>query len=276
MIKISFSSLGDPGMPLEHFAELLAQSGYDGIALRGRPGQHVHWQDDAARRQEVRQLLAGCGLGVSSIATYLFLANRDSGGPDRPDTRNENENTEELLRWMDLAEDLGAENVRVFGGALTEGETHEDAMPRVARIMDAAAEAYPEINVAVELHDVWNTRAIARRLLEMTQHANCKVVWDIHATERDCETAADVVKAITPDRIAYVQVKDKFPMPDGSVYHCLLGAGLTPIPEVLAALSATGWSGYVDVEYEAHYNDYMPGVEVGIPQSILKLRQWLA
>jgi len=274
MFKISFSSLGNPDMPIERFAELLGRSGYDAVALRGRPGKHVHWQDDADRRAQVRRTLAQAGLGVSALATYVFVATRDSGGAERSDTRNEQENIEELLRWIDLAKDLGAETVRVFGGALTPGETHEDAMPRVARIMDAAAEAYPDVNVAIELHDVWNSSALAARLLALTHHANCKVVWDIQATESAGESRADVIANLGPERIAYVQVADKFMLPDGTVYHCLLGAGETPVAQIMAELASAGWSGYLDCEYEAFYNPYMPGVDVAIPQTIMKLREW--
>jgi len=275
MFKISFSSLGNPNMRLERFADLLGRCGYDAIALRGRPDHHVHWQDDAERRAEVRSTLADNGLGVSSIATYVFVATRDSGGPERSDTRNEQENIEEVLRWMDLAEDLGAETVRVFGGALTPGETHEDAIPRIARIMDAAAAEHPDVNVAIELHDVWKSAALVARILSQTHHPNCKVVWDIGATESAGESPADVVAALGPERIAYVQVMDKFPLMDGKPYHCLLGAGDTPVQQVMAALASAGWSGYLDAEYEAHYNEYMPEVEVAIPQTIMKLRQWM-
>ena len=272
-MKFSFSSLGDPKKPLEDFVKLLAAEGYDAIELRGRPGAHVHWEDGPERRKEVRGILEDAGMQAASVSTYVFTANRDSGGPDKPDTRNEQENIEELKRWVELASDLGAANIRVFGGALTEGETHDDALPRVARIMDAAADVNPKVNVCLEMHDVWNTGEIVGRVLGATNHPNCKALLDLHGPQRAGEAPEVTLRHVPPVQIAYLHVKDSFTLPDGTAYQCLIGAGETPIRKTVHLLRDAGWSGYLNVEWEGVYHDYMPPVEVAIPQAIRKLRE---
>jgi sugar phosphate isomerase/epimerase len=275
-IKISFSSLGDPKMPLEKFAALLGAAGYDAVELRGRPGEHVHWQDSAARRGEVKKILGDAGLEIAAVSTYLFLASRDSGGAARPDTRNEQENSAELSKFVELAADLGAANVRVFGGALSAGETMADALPRVARVMAAGARVNPQVNVCLETHDIWSTGTIVAKVLNAAALPNCKALWDVHGTEHSGESVRKVLKALGPERIAYLHVKDDFMMPGREQpYQCLIGAGVTPVREIVTRLKKAGWSGYVDVEWEGVYNSYMPPVDVAIVQCIMKLREYV-
>jgi sugar phosphate isomerase/epimerase len=225
----------------------------------------------------VKTILVDAGLEAAAVSTYIFTANRDSGGPDRPDTRNEQENVEELKRWVDLASDLGAPNVRLFGGALTEGETHDDALPRVARIMAAGAAVNPDVHIALETHDVWNTGAIVSLVLEAAGHANCRALWDVAGPHRAGEEPEETLRLLRPERIAYLHVKDCFRVPDAQrPYHCFIGAGEIPVCRIVQLLKEADWSGYLDVEWEGIYNDYMPDAEAGMAQGVQKLRQYLA
>lgn len=275
MIKLSFCTLGNPKLPLEEFAKLLQAAKYDGITLRGRPGEHVHWQDSAERRRAVKKICSDAGLEIAAITTYLFLASRDSGGPERSDTRNEQENIEELKRWVDLAADLGAANLRVFGGALSEGDTMKKALPRVARIMDAGAAVNPAVNICLETHDLWNTGKIVGQVLDATTRPNCKALWDVQHPFRAQEPVRTTLRKFRPERVAYLHVKDYFTLPDGKEYNCLLGAGKVPLAAIIKVLRRAEWSGYFDVEWEGVYHSYMPPVEVAVVQFAMKLRELL-
>jgi sugar phosphate isomerase/epimerase len=243
------------------------------MELRGRPGEHVHWQDGPDRRSEVKRIFADAGLEILSVSTYVFIANRDAGGPTRTDTRDEPGNIEELKRWVDLAGELGAGNVRVFGGGLSAGEKHPDALPRVARILDAAASVNPAINVALESHDVWNTGKIVGAVLAATTRPNCKCIWDIGGSGEGGDTPQEFLKAVPPERITYLHVKDHFKLPDGKMYGCLLGAGELSLAETVSLLKKAGWAGHLNFEWEGVYNPYMPPVEVAIVQGAMKLRE---
>jgi len=277
MMKLSFSTLGNPTKPLEEFAQQLSAAGYEGVELRGRQGAHVHWQDSPARRQEVRKLFADVGMEIVSVSSYIMAANRDARGPDKPDHRDEAGNIEELKRVVDLASDLGARNVRIFGGRLTPGETHEDAIPRLARVMQAGAKANPGINIALEAHDDWGTGELLGRVLDLAAMPNAKALLDVAGPKHAGETPETTVRHLRPERIAYLHVKDAFPMPgQQGEYECFIGAGDWPVEETIALLKKAGWSGYLNVEWEAFYHDYMPPCEVAMVQAAEKLRQWMA
>jgi len=277
MMKLSFSTLGNPKLPLEDFARLLKASGYDAVELRGRPGEHVHWKDSPDRRREVKRIFADAGMSILAVSTYVFIANRDPGAPGRDDTRDEAGNTEELKRWVELAGDLGAPNVRVFGGAVSEGETHAVALPRVARIMDAAAKVNPAINVAIESHDVWNSGKIVSAVLAATKQPNCKCLWDLGGPAHAGETPEQFLAAVPPERIAYLHVKDHFRVPGQErAYNCFVGAGEMPIRRIVGMLKKANWSGGLNIEWEGVYNPYMPPVEVAIAQGAIKLRKFMS
>jgi sugar phosphate isomerase/epimerase len=276
MIKLSFCTLGAPKLPLELFVKLVQASKYDGITLRGRPGEHVHWQDSPERRREVKKMCAEAGLEILALTTYLFLASRDSGGAAHPDTRNEEENTEDLRRWVDLATDLGAGNLRVFGGALAEGDKPKEALRRVARIMDAGAAVNPAVNICLETHDIWNTGKIVGKVLDATTRPNCKALWDIHGPVPAEEPVRTTLRKLRPERVAYLHVKDWFPRPgQEGRYNCLIGAGDVPFAAIIKALRRADWSGYFDIEWEGFYHSYMPPVEVAVVQAAMKMREFL-
>jgi sugar phosphate isomerase/epimerase len=278
MMKLSFSSLGNPKLPLEKFTALVKAGGYDAMEVRGRPGEHVHWQDGPDRRKEVRKIFADAGLELQAVSTYVFMASRDRGGPGQTDTRDEAGNIEELKKWVDLAGDLGAKNVRVFGGGLTAGETHADALPRVARIMAAGAKVNPAINVALESHDVWNTGKLIAGVLAAAKLPNVKCLWDIAGPAHAGESPEDFVKAVPAAKVAYLHVKDYFWIPgaEKTMYGCLLGAGELPLGRVVSLLKKAKWSGYLNNEWEGVYHPYMPPVEVAIVQGAQKLRELVA
>jgi sugar phosphate isomerase/epimerase len=277
MMKLSFSSLGSPKMPIDKFAGLVKAAGYDAMEVRGRPGEHVHWQDSPQRRQEVRKIFSDLGLEILSVSTYVFMASRDRGNAQQTDTRDEAGNIEELKKFVDLAGDLGAKNVRVFGGAMTAGETHKDALPRVARIMAAGAKVNPGINVCLESHDVWNTGKFMAEVLAAAAEPNCKCLFDIAGPAHAGEAPQKFLKAVPPEKIAYLHVKDFFhlPGPEPKMYGCFIGAGELPVAKVVALLKKANWDGYLNNEWEGVYHPYMPPVEDALVQGALKLREYL-
>jgi sugar phosphate isomerase/epimerase len=72
---------------------------------------------------------------------------------------------------------------------------------------------------------------------------------------------ADVVKAIheVGPRLFNVHMKDltNFQSKESQV---AVGEGIMPVREIFEALIATGYKGFVDLEYEIHADDPMPGV----------------
>jgi len=78
-------------------------------------------------------------------------------------------------------------------------------------------------------------------------------------------TGIDVVEAIRKvgQRLFNVHIKDltDFTKKESQV---AVGVGIMPVPEIFNALSAIGYQGFVDLEYEIQEEDPMPGVIASI------------
>jgi sugar phosphate isomerase/epimerase len=72
---------------------------------------------------------------------------------------------------------------------------------------------------------------------------------------------ADVVQAIhaVGPRLFNVHIKDLTNF-DSKESQVAVGEGIMPVREIFEALIATGYKGFVDLEYEIHGDDPMPGV----------------
>ena len=58
--------------------------------------------------------------------------------------------------------------------------------------------------------------------------------------------------------------------------YCLLGEGDVPVPDTLQVLHAGGYDGYLTLEWEKAWKDYLPDPSVGFPQYVRQMRHYLA
>lgn len=103
-MKLAFSTLGVPGLPVPEVLALAAAHGYDGVELRAHPEEPVHPGLSPARRAETAAQFAAAGVEVLAVAGYARVA---APGDDAPVL-------DEIRALLRLAHDLGAGAVRVF------------------------------------------------------------------------------------------------------------------------------------------------------------------
>src|SRR4051812_6744924 len=105
-MKLAFSTLGVPGLPLADVLRLATTHGYHGVELRAHPEEPVHPGIDAAARTEVAAEFKAAGVEILGVAGYARVAAPGEDGPV----------LDEVRALVDLARDLGAPFVRVFPG----------------------------------------------------------------------------------------------------------------------------------------------------------------
>ncbi|MCA1220280.1 sugar phosphate isomerase/epimerase family protein [Streptomyces sp. 8L] len=237
-MKLAFSTLGVPGMPIPEVAELAVSAGYQGVELRGHPEEPVHPGLGAAERASVVKEFARAGVEILTVAGYARAA--DVTVPDSA-FRDE---VDGLLR---LARDLGASYVRVFpGGGDTGGQEADDT---AARRLGAAAEAAADhgVRILLETHDSHRRGVDAERVVAAVGHPQVGVVWDLMHTWLGGEPP-EVTRATLGPYLGYVQVKDIASAEDTT--PLALGAGVLPLGECLGTLSDDTW---VCWEYEKRW-----------------------
>ncbi|GAA3489368.1 sugar phosphate isomerase/epimerase family protein [Streptomyces cremeus] len=266
-MKLAFSTLGVPGMPMSEVAALAQTCGFQGVELRAHPEEPVHPGIGAKERAEVVETFAAAGVEILTVAGYAKVAAEGEDGPV----------LEEVRGLLELARDLGARYVRVFPGA---GEDVGGGDERAARRLGAAAESADEygVRILLETHDSHRTGVDAARVVAAVGHKNVGVLWDVMHTWLGGEDPVTSYGVLAP-HLGYVQVKD---IASADVTTPLaLGSGVLPLDECLAQLggsdAAPGTAGadddvWVCWEYEKRW--YPEAAE--LPGLLVAGREFLA
>ncbi|PWI45430.1 sugar phosphate isomerase/epimerase family protein [Streptomyces sp. ICBB 8177] len=244
-MRLAFSTLGVPGLPVEQVVRLALEHGYHGVELRADPDEEpVHPGLSGDARARVREMFEAAGVQVLCVAAYTRVA--AAGADDAV--------VEDLRRQVGLAGDLGAPFVRVFPGG---GGPEDDvvAARRLAAVAPYAAER--GVRVLVETHDSHRTAAALARVLGPVGHRAVGALWDVLHTWLGGEEPAASYPALAP-YLGYVQVKDVAsaeeltPLP--------LGSGVLPLEGCVEVLSREGWDGWLCWEYEKRWYPQAAGL----------------
>ncbi|UIX33970.1 sugar phosphate isomerase/epimerase family protein [Streptomyces sp. GQFP] len=240
-MKLAFSTLGVPGLPLPDVLHLATTHGYHGVELRTHPEEPVHLGLTLAERADVAAEFKASGVEILGLAGYVRVA---APGDDEPVLTD-------LRALLELARDLGAPFVRVFPGGGTE-QTPEEADAAAARRLGTAAEYAADLGVRIllETHDSHRTGAAAIRVLGPVGHRQVGSLWDVMHTWLGGEQPSESYAALAP-HLGYVQVKDIASAEDTT--PLTLGAGVLPLSECVEVLSRHGWDGWLCWEYEKRW-----------------------
>ncbi|MEV4863381.1 sugar phosphate isomerase/epimerase family protein [Streptomyces ossamyceticus] len=242
-MKLAFSTLGVPGVPVSEVVRLAAGHGYHGVELRAHPEEPVHPGIGSAERDRVAAEFKAAGVEILGIAGYVKVAAPGDDGPV----------LDEIRDLLDLARDLGAPFVRVFpGGDPDGGQSTEEADAVAARRLGTAAEDAADrgVRVLLETHDSHRTGADVIRVLGPVGHRNVGALWDVMHTWLGGEQPAESYAALSPF-LGYVQVKDIASAEDTT--PLALGAGALPLGECLDVLARKEWDGWLCWEYEKRW-----------------------
>jgi len=136
------------------------------------------------------------------------------------------------------------------------GDPTPAALPRVERF----AKEY-DIRVAIHNHGpedkLWPSPLTVLKAVEgMDARLGCCI--DVGHTVRAGTDVVEAVHAVGP-RLFNMHMKDLTDVHD-KASQVAVGDGKMPVPEIFEALLAIRYPGYVDLEYEVHEDDPMPGV----------------
>jgi L-ribulose-5-phosphate 3-epimerase len=274
--------MGTPELTVSEAVGLFASIGLEGI--------EIIWDDDyrcalrkGARPGELDELgrrLEDAGLGMCCLTPYMT-------GIDSLDPGTRRRDLEDFRRCIDAAHRLQAPCIRVYGGAYQPGEDRQRRPQLEGALVESLAALGPAaagagVVLAVETHfntltcTATETAALVRRV----GHPNVRVLYDQPNLEfSEGEPFREALKLLE-GLIALVHVKDlvyKKGVTGGfrssrvvtvneserRVSSRIPGEGIIPWPEILPALAAQGFGGWLSLEYERRWypHDLPPAVE---------------
>jgi len=268
-LRFAYNTNGAANHRLDDALGLIADAGYDGVALT----LDIHHLDPfaenfAAERRRVAARLRALGLGcVVETGARFLLDPRAKHEPTlltaAPEGRARR--VEFLSRALEVAAETGADAMSFWAGVPKGGVTTEQArgwllegaeqLARRAEALGTVAALEPEPGMLVETPQDWAALHIpGLRLALDTGH--CLVTQE--------QDPADAVRAFAAD-IATVSIED---MKRGVHVHLPFGEGDMDIPSILAALCVIRFEKLVCVELsrESHRADTV------IPASLAYLK----
>lgn len=221
-------------MPLPELLQACRQTGYAAVELRMQL-DHAHGVDkhlDAAGRRAVRDAFDNanveiCGLTVSNRFEY-------------PDPARRAESVAEVKEYIDLAADLDAYRVRVFGNDMPKGEgvDRNEVLEYVGDCLAELGDYGDDIGIEVnlEMHGQFNWWRYALRAVQYANHDNVGIVYNCDPRDVVGGSVRPVLDSVMP----YVR----------HVHMHELGDPRYPYDEFIPLIDSYGYDGYLSAEIE--------------------------
>lgn len=270
-MKLAYTSLACPGWTIEEAVTAAENYGYEGIEWRLADGELIGPETPASIRRRLREVPAAHGIAVACLDSSCAAV--------QATPRERAATLESGQRMLDLAAEIGAPFLRVFGGAIPANTSRAEILAPTVELLHTLGSYGNErgVTVVLETHDAWTHGEDVLALLQADAHPTFKVLWDAHHTYRfGGETPARTL-ALLSDVVAYVHIKDSrltTSNPADSTY-CLLGAGDVPLAGICAVLKQSGYTGYLSLEWEKRWHPEIAEPEIALPQAVPFLRALL-
>ena len=202
------------------------------------------------------------GVAISDLGTSVRFSEYDEKALERAE------------RAIILAEKTGATAIRVFPGSFVKRfsaeATHDiDGMARFLREASAVAEKH-SVEIWIETHNEFSTGKSLRCLLDKTDCANVKVIWDLIHPYEYGERPEDTIRLLN-GAIAHVHVKDGKKATDADCIDYIytkLGEGEIPLSSMFDLLKSAGYDGYYSLEWEKEWRPEIRSI-YGSTQALL-------
>jgi len=260
-MKYSFMSFSGPQLTLGELLATAKRFGYEGVEPR-IDSQHKHGVEtaaSAAQRKEIKKQAAADGVAFACIATSCVFANLEI-------TR---QNVDYTFKCIDLAADVGAGRIRVFGGTLAKGQNREDAIRIVADALRAVAGHAGErgVTVCMETHDSWCLPEDVVAVMQRVNHPAIAVNWDIMHPVRVCKVAMDQAFEMLKPWIRHLHIHDGML---GSTQLVPIGKGYIDHKRAIELLLTIPYKGYLSGEWINWGDPY----EVHLPRELATLKSY--
>ena len=241
-MKYAFMSFSTPELTLDEMLSLAKKLGYAGIEPRVE-SKHRHGVElsaDAAARRTIREKAAASGVEICCVATSCKYA----------DPENNCKHTEDTLKYIDLAADVGCSRLRVFGGSFPENVSREQASDNLITCLRSIGDhgRARGVCVCLETHDSWTSPDDVSRVMAAVNHPNVAVNWDVwHPVRQSGFTIGDAFARLRP-WIRHVHFHDGTVRRD-KLEQRTVGQGELDLKAVVRLLRGVSYDAFVSGEW---------------------------
>jgi sugar phosphate isomerase/epimerase len=216
---------------LPKLIEVAKRCGFAGIEFRADEGHKhtVELERTPQERRQIRERMEDACLEPVGVGTGCSF--------DSPDQKARGANIDRAKRFVELASDIGARRVRVFGNDFPAGVARADCIGWVGdslRVLGEFAQPFG-VDVLLEMHGQFNYWRFCTAAVETAAHPRIGLVYN--SDPRDM--VAGSIEATW--RRVHAHVRH---------VHMHGFSGPFPYPELIALLDADGYEGFLSAEVE--------------------------
>jgi sugar phosphate isomerase/epimerase len=170
------------------------------------------------------------------------------------------ETLNQIKKWVDVTNELGASHLRIFAGMLPSGANMKEAIDWVVETMKVACDYSGKKGITLGLEDHEGVTQTSDVCIEIMQRVNSPYA----------SINLDITNFIAgPTQDAYAQIAACLPYSSGNIHIRDHFYDHTPVDmdRVWKMFAQAGYQGYVSAEYEASFSDSLPS-STGVPQVI--------
>ena len=290
-MRLAGHTLGTPNHTVPQAIRLFRAAGLDAAEVIYQDGYTSGLpQGDRRAAMEALRAAEDEGLPIIGLTPYTTAIN----ALDESEWRG---GVDEFRGAIETAHLLGADRVRVYAGSWHPGDA--DHAGRWARLREALQTLAPEaeqagVRLCVENHfgTMTQTAAQTAALVREVAHPAVRVLYDqANLTFTHDETFEEAF-AVQGDLVGHVHVKDLVFTDPNAAFHAtetarvdaseravrsrVVGTGVLPWPQILAALLRHGYDDLLSIEYEYRWHPQdLPTPEDGFRESAAALRGML-
>ena len=241
-MRIAFSTLGCPDFDWVDIYTMAKDFQFDGIEIRGI-GRNIHAVTAAPftprRINQTIQKLSDLRLTIPCFSTNTALKDEE----DREAA------ILEITEYIELAHELGTPYIRVLADrdAAPEGEVDDDKIAEALLQLADIAKG-KNVTLLVETNGVYGDTARLRKLLDKVNRPEIAALWDIHHPYRYFHESPKTTVENLGSYIRHVHAKDSV-VENGRIVYKMMGEGDLPVYDMLDALTAIDFDGFVSLEW---------------------------
>jgi sugar phosphate isomerase/epimerase len=247
------------------------ENGYAAIELRSLAGtENLPDRPEFApgRIAATRRQLAERGLRVACVGSSAQLHERDESKRALQ--------MREGLRYIDLAQRLGARYVRVFGDRYPEGEARAAVVERVTSgLRQLGGEARRRgVGVLLESHGEFTDSPTLAEIMRRAGGDRVGLLWDAHHTYVEGHEQPEDTLRLLGRFIRHVHLKDSLSA-GGARRYVLTGAGDIPVRRQVELLAGSDYRGVISFEWEKRWEPEIEEPEIAIPHFARTIRGYM-
>ena len=261
-LPLGFSTLGCPTWPWPKILDFAAEHQFASIELRGilENMDLTKVPEFAADRiGEAKRQLRAHGLAVSCLGASANMHDMD---PVKHAAQ-----LDEARAFIDLAHELGAPYVRVFGNEYVPGVPRDEMLAHISGALHELGDYARRkgVTVIIESHGAFTDSPALLEILQKADSPNVALLWDAHHTFVSGKEEPEDTVAKLGRYMRHTHLKDSVAAGDDRRY-VLTGTGDVPVKRQIAALAKIGYRGFFSFEWEKRWHPEIEEPEVAFAQ----------